>query len=88
LASGRFFESDERKRLIAACIPRTSLHAGEFVVEIIEDRRSSPPLFLCVVQRQGSPEILFLGQFNSEADGQAAAKQFIADHLTARENHA
>jgi hypothetical protein len=81
LASDRFLETDERKRMIAACIPRTSLHIGGFVADIILDRRNHPALFLCVVQGRDSPEVLFLGQFSSEPDAEAAAKQFIADHL-------
>ena len=88
MASGRFFETDERKRLIAACIPRTCLRTGDFVVDVIEDRRNHPALFLCVVQRQGSSEILFLGQFNSQPDAETAARQFISDQLKAKEDEA
>jgi len=88
LASGSFFGEDERKQLIAACIPRTRLHIGDFLIDIVEDRRSQPRLFLCVVQRQGSPEVLFLGQFSQEPDAQAAARQFIANQLRAEEQEA
>lgn len=88
MESGRIFETDERKRMIAACIPRSRLYIGDFVVEIIMDRRNHPPLFLGVVQKLGSTEILFLGQFSSEPEAEAAAKQFIAEYLTSAEGEA
>ena len=82
MSSGRVFGTDERKRIVPACIPRTRLHAGELLAEVVEDRRSRPPLLVCVVQRQGSPEILFLGQFRSESEAEFAAKEFMSDYLT------
>ena len=82
MSSGRVFGTDQRKRIVPACIPCTRLYAGEMFAEIVEDRRSRPPLLVCVVQRQGSPEILFLGQFRSESEAEFAANEFMSDYLT------
>ena len=70
---------NQRQRFLAAELPRTRLLAGEFFADIIHDRRTRPPLFLCVVQRHGSREVLFLGQFHSESDAEAAAMEWIAE---------
>jgi hypothetical protein len=81
--SGHFeFGIDQRKQIVPACIPRTRLLTRELFAEIIEDRRARPPIVLAVVQRQGSPEILFLGQFRSHSDAESAAQQFISDYLS------
>ncbi len=70
---------NQRQGFLAAELPRTRLLAGEFFADIIQDRRTRPPLFLCVVQRHGSREVLFLGQFHSEPDAETAAMEWIAE---------
>jgi hypothetical protein len=54
---------------------------GELFAELIEDCRNRPPIVHCVVQRLGSPGILFLGQFQSRSEAESAAEQFISDYL-------
>ena len=86
MSSGRpTFAADRRKRTEPACIPRKTLVKGELLAEVIENRRSQEPLFFSVVQRQGRPELLFLGQFESEAAAAAAAEEFISDYLRRQE---
>ncbi len=70
---------NQRQRFLSTGLPHTRLLAGEFFADIIHDRRTCPPLFLCVVQQYGSPEVLFLGQFHSETDAETAAMEWIAD---------
>jgi hypothetical protein len=48
--------------------------------DIIEDRREAQPIFFLVVQRHGSPEVLFVAQFRSQAAAESAAGDFIADY--------
>jgi hypothetical protein len=77
---------DRRKQHLPASIPRIRLERGELFAEIIHDRRSHPALFFALVHRQGSPEILMLGQFRSRAEAGVAARQFMADHSSRTEN--
>ncbi len=53
---------------------------GELFAEILDDRRR-PEVFLCVVQRYGSPEVLYLGQSKSRSEAECAANEFINDYL-------
>ncbi len=69
---------DRRRRLVAACIPRERLTVGELFADVIADRRDHPPLFISVVQAQGAPEILYLGQFRKRRAAEIAAGQFIS----------
>ncbi|HET7208401.1 MAG TPA: hypothetical protein VFI95_17625, partial [Terriglobales bacterium] len=77
---GSQFGADQRKRLIASGIPRVKFQQGDLSAEMIEDRRRHPNIVLCVIQKHGSPEILFLGQFNSQEEAEVAARQFISDY--------
>ena len=80
--SGRLvFQDGRRKQLIPALIPRTRLREGELFAEIVVDRRR-PPLAHCVVQREGSAEVLFLGQFRSGPEAEWAGMDFISDYWT------
>jgi hypothetical protein len=63
---------------VPACIPRTRLRHGELFADIIEDRRDRSPVLMCVVQKQGSPEILFLGQFRSRTEAKIDAERLSA----------
>ncbi len=56
------------------------MQAGELFAEVLEDRRSRGPLFFCIVQRIGSPEVLFLGQFNSQSEATLGGTQFMSDY--------
>ncbi len=72
---------DRRKRSVPASLPRSRVSKGELFAEIIEDRRCHPSVVFSLVQRQGSPEILFLAQSRSRAGARAAVREFIADYL-------
>ncbi len=63
-----------------ASIPRIRLTVGELFAEILDDRRC-PEVFLCVVQRYGSPEVLYLGQSKPRSEAERAANEFINDYL-------
>ena len=76
--------ADQRRRLLPSLIPRIRRQQHDLTAEIILDRRGTPELVHCVVQRRGSQEILFLGQFRSRQQAKAAADDFIAQHLSHR----
>lgn len=77
------FSSDRRRRVVPAAIPRTQVKKAKLVVEIIEDRRT-PQIFLSVVQKQDSSEILFLGQARSRSEAEAATDEFTSEYLGRR----
>ncbi len=80
------FRPERRRRIVPLRIPRTRLEQGELFAEIIEDRRCHPPVVLCVVQRRGSSEILFMGQSRSRSEAETAANEFISDYLSGLES--
>ncbi len=59
-------------------IPRIRLLHGELWAEIVLDRRRDAGVVHCLVQQQGSKEILFLQQFPSIEEAETAAKEFMA----------
>lgn len=61
-----------------ASIPHKRIRRGELFADIIQDRRL-PELFLGVVQREGSAEILFLGQSRTLEEAESAAQEFMAE---------
>ena len=67
---------------MAGCIPRLRLQGGECFADVVEDRRSHPALFLSIVQKHGSNDILFLGQFLSQAEAETAAIQFMDEMIS------
>lgn len=70
----------ERRRIEPAAVPRVRIrYPGRLFADIIEDRRF-PKVVFCVVQRQDSPEILFLGQSRSPLEAELAACAFVADY--------
>ena len=85
-SEGSQFGADQRKRLIASGIPRVKFQQGDLSAEMIVDRRRHPNIVLCVIQKHGSPEILFLGQFNSQEEAEVAARQFISDYRVRHSN--
>ncbi len=76
-------QSERRWHVVPRSIPRKRLTQGEFFAEIIEDRRMQG-LFLCVVQREGSPEILFLGQSQTREEAESAALEFMGEQADQR----
>ncbi len=83
--SGRILSiSDGRKRVDPAGTPRARIRGpGRLFAEIIEDRQA-PEVVHFVVQRQGSPEILSLGQAKSRLEAEFAACAFMADYSSKR----
>lgn len=67
-------------RTLTNCVSREQLRDGELIADIVEDLCHGS-LFFAIVQAQGSPEILFLGQYRSRSDAAEAARHFMADHL-------
>lgn len=53
------------------------LQAGDFFADFRRDKRLTPEVYHCVIQRQGSTEILMWSQFHSLQD----AKEFAGNHL-------
>ncbi len=77
--SGLIQPADERRWHVApGSIPRKRITRGDLFADIIEDRRQ-PGLFLSVVQREGSPEVLFLGQSQTREEAESAALEFMRD---------
>ena len=74
------FTEERRRRFTPARVPRTRMFRGDLVAEIIADRRERPEVVHCVVQRQGSPEVLFLQQFYSREEAKVAAEQFMSTY--------
>lgn len=64
-------------------IPHKRFIRGELFADVIEDRRM-PGLFLCVIQREGSPEILFLGQSRTREEAESAAREFMTEQAGQR----
>lgn len=75
---------ERRKHFVPGRLPRESLNRGELCAEIIEDRRRDSPLYICVVQKLGSCEVLFIGQFGTRAEARSAAKIAFAESRIAR----
>ncbi len=74
-----------QSRLFEVRKPACSLHRsrivrGEFFADIIEDCRIDPQIVFCVIQQRGSPEVLFLGQFYTVSEAEAAAHHYISDY--------
>ncbi len=86
--SGPIQPAGERRwHVVPRSIPRKRISRGELFAEIIEDRRI-PGLFLCVVQREGSPEILFLGQSRTHEEAESAALEFMTEPAAQRKTGA
>ena len=64
--SGKIQRRERRRGFDRSGLPRTWLRDGGYVAELIQDRRGgNSRLVHCVIQREGSPEILFYTQFAS-----------------------
>ena len=66
---------DRRLASIPAGMPRILVRRGGYFAEIIEDRRVRPSLFICIVQRTASPEILWCSQHRSFNDAKLTAQE-------------
>lgn len=43
----------------------TRLQLGGYIADIVSDQDQHPPIHHCIVQRVGSPQVLYLGQESS-----------------------
>lgn len=73
------FGIERRHHAQPRAIPRTRMERRDLVMDIVEDRRL--PMFVCIVQRNHSPEILMLCQFNSRRAAVLAGEQFMSDYF-------
>lgn len=68
--------SDERRRaFVPSGLPRTRLQQGDYVAELVEDRRAGRALVHCVIQKDSSPEILYYTQFTTRSAAEAWAAE-------------
>jgi hypothetical protein len=54
---------ERRSKSDAAGLPHTRLRHDGYYADLIEERRASGGVVHCIIQRDGSPEILFYTQF-------------------------
>lgn len=66
---------ERRHGLQPGGVPRFRLRHDGYVADIIDDRRGRRPLVHCVIQKEGSPEILFYTQFTSAEAAQRWAQE-------------
>jgi hypothetical protein len=62
----------------------TRIVCGVFTADLIMDRHTEPPIWHCIVQRAGSPDIIYWGQELTFAAAESAAEEHLRE-LTARE---
>lgn len=63
----------------------TSFEVGGYKADIIMDQKTDPPIHHWIIQRVGSPEILYWGQEYTYDQAQAAS-QFYITSLAERES--
>ncbi len=56
------------------------LTQGLLYADLVVDRRSPQPVWMYVVQRKGSPEVLALGSCLSEQEARDTAKRFMKEY--------
>jgi len=70
---------ERRRTRKLAAIPRKRIKRGPFVAEIVSDRRASPRVYHCIVQRQDSPEVLMWTQENTLDEASEVARRHLAE---------
>lgn len=75
-------EHDRRQAFDPSRLPRSTLRRDGFVAEIIQDRRAAHPLYECVIQREGSSDVLFYAQFTSLEAAKGWAIKELRDYVT------
>lgn len=76
--------NERRKTRIPSAIPRTLFRRGDYVAEILEDRRAK--IFHCLIQRRGSTEVLFYCQSASASEIETLAKEKLRYYEQHRRN--
>jgi len=65
----------------------TRLQLGGYIADIVSDQ-DQPPIHHCIVQRIGSPQVLYLGQENSFAAALECGHRYLEELArTHREKH-
>jgi|SRR5579864_100795 len=84
--------ANRRSRATGARTPRVSVHSrygtrlrlGSYIADIVPDDRKKPFIHHCIVQRIGSPKVLYLGQEGTFAAalecGHRQLERLIAPH--------
>jgi hypothetical protein len=67
---------------------RTRMTKYGFAVDILADPKTNPPIYHCIIQKQGSKEIVYWSQERTLRDAELNAEAFLAanrpDHARRR----
>src|SRR5438477_10823500 len=66
---------ERRHKSKASAIPRKRIKRGPFVAEIVSDRRSSPRVYHCIVQKIAGREVLLGTEERSLADAMEGGRR-------------
>jgi hypothetical protein len=65
-----------------AYVPAGSAHTHllkyGFIVDILPDPKTEPPIYHCIIQKQGSREIMYWSQERSFRDAELNAEAFLS----------
>lgn len=75
---------ERRKAFSPAQLPRLYLRHNAYVAEIIENRRAGEELVHCIIQRDGSSEILFYTQFGTLEEAKRWAEEELRTYPSSR----
>jgi len=70
---------ERRHKSKASAIPRKRIKRGPFVAEIVSDRRSSPRVYHCIVQKIAGREVLMWTQERSLDEATEVARRHLAE---------
>jgi len=62
----------------------TRLRLGGYIADIVSDPDQCPPIYHCIVQRVGSPQVLYLGQEISFAAALECGHRHLEELAAAR----
>ena len=62
----------------------TRLRLGGYIADIVSDQDQCPPIHHCIVQRVGSPRVLYLGQERSFAAALECGHRHLEELAAAR----
>jgi len=62
----------------------TRLRLGGYIADIVSDADRHPPIHHCIVQRVGSPQVLYLGQESSLAAAMECGHRYLEELAAAR----
>lgn len=58
------------------------------MVDILTDPKTRPPIYHCIIQKQGSTEIVYWSQERTLRDAEMNAEAFLASHRPEETRHA